>query len=155
MSNIQDDEDRGIMIFAWWMAVLADGYSAAYFRKKPMLSVVPSSKKKKKLHRLNRFLTGTMTITILISIRLLQSPFRTHQMTPRGSRRIGNILKCVINTCQRKPVIPDIHLVSSWYNVYPLIFHTTSETFPGILPGQSCSFTNRPTDLEAILETGN
>jgi len=37
MSNIQDHEDRGIMIFAWWMAVLADGYSAAYFRKKPTL----------------------------------------------------------------------------------------------------------------------
>ena len=28
------------MIFAWWMAVLADGYSSAYFRKKPMLWVV-------------------------------------------------------------------------------------------------------------------
>lgn len=40
MSNIQDSEDRGIMIFAWWMAVLADGYSSAYFRKKPMLCVV-------------------------------------------------------------------------------------------------------------------
>ncbi|KAF9651348.1 hypothetical protein BDM02DRAFT_3163392 [Thelephora ganbajun] len=37
MSNIQDSEDRGIMIFAWWMAVLADGYSSTYFRKKPML----------------------------------------------------------------------------------------------------------------------
>jgi hypothetical protein len=39
MSNIQDSEDRGIMIFAWWMAVLADGYSSTYFRKKPMLCV--------------------------------------------------------------------------------------------------------------------
>jgi hypothetical protein len=39
-SKIQDTEDRGIMIFAWWMAVLADGYSSAYFRKKPMLCVV-------------------------------------------------------------------------------------------------------------------
>lgn len=28
------------MIFAWWMAVLADGYSSTYFRKKPMLWVV-------------------------------------------------------------------------------------------------------------------
>jgi hypothetical protein len=43
MSNIQDDEDRGIMIFAWWMAVLADGYSSAYFRKKPMLCVAAST----------------------------------------------------------------------------------------------------------------
>lgn len=39
-SNIQDDEERGIMIFAWWMAVLSDGYSSAYFRKKPILFVV-------------------------------------------------------------------------------------------------------------------
>lgn len=37
MSNIQDNEERGIMIFAWWMAVLSDGYSSAYFRKKPIL----------------------------------------------------------------------------------------------------------------------
>jgi hypothetical protein len=43
MSNIQDNEDRGIMIFAWWMAVLADGYSSAYFRKKPMLCVVATT----------------------------------------------------------------------------------------------------------------
>lgn len=43
MSTIQDDEDRGIMIFAWWMAVLADGYSSAYFRKKPTLCVVASN----------------------------------------------------------------------------------------------------------------
>jgi len=31
------------MIFAWWMAVLADGYSSTYFRKKPMLCVVAST----------------------------------------------------------------------------------------------------------------
>jgi hypothetical protein len=43
MSNIQDTEGRGIMIFAWWMGVLADGYSSAYFRKKPMLCVAASS----------------------------------------------------------------------------------------------------------------
>jgi len=43
MTKIIDNEDRGIMIFAWWMTVLADGYSAAYFRKKPMLCVVAST----------------------------------------------------------------------------------------------------------------
>lgn len=76
-------------------------------------------------------------------------------MTPRGSHRIENILKYVINTCQRKPAVPDIHLVSFWYNIYPLIFQATSETFPGILPSQSRPFTNRATDLETILEASN
>lgn len=42
MAGLQGEEHRGIMIFAWWMAVLADGYSAAYFRKKPVLYVIPS-----------------------------------------------------------------------------------------------------------------
>ena len=25
------------MIFAWWMATLCDGYSSAYYRRKPLL----------------------------------------------------------------------------------------------------------------------
>ena len=37
MSNIQDPEDRGTMIFAWWMACLADAYRSVYYRRKPML----------------------------------------------------------------------------------------------------------------------
>ncbi|KZT64930.1 hypothetical protein DAEQUDRAFT_569812 [Daedalea quercina L-15889] len=37
MSNIQDQEDRGTMIFAWWMACLADAYRSVYYRRKPML----------------------------------------------------------------------------------------------------------------------
>jgi hypothetical protein len=37
MSNIQDPEDRGTMIFAWWMAVISDAYSSAYYRRKPFL----------------------------------------------------------------------------------------------------------------------
>lgn len=37
MSNINDTEDRGTMIFAWWMACLSDAYSAVYYRRKPML----------------------------------------------------------------------------------------------------------------------
>ena len=39
MSNIQDPEARGTMIFAWWMACLADAYRSAYYRRKPMLCV--------------------------------------------------------------------------------------------------------------------
>jgi hypothetical protein len=37
MSNISDPEERGTMIFAWWMALLSDAYSSAYYRRKPML----------------------------------------------------------------------------------------------------------------------
>jgi hypothetical protein len=37
MSNIQDPDDRGTMIFAWWMACLSDAYHAIYYRRKPML----------------------------------------------------------------------------------------------------------------------
>ncbi|KAI0669214.1 hypothetical protein C8Q78DRAFT_1042258 [Trametes maxima] len=37
MSNIQDPEARGTMIFAWWMACLADAYRSVYYRRKPML----------------------------------------------------------------------------------------------------------------------
>jgi len=37
MANIQDPDARGTMIFAWWMACLADAYHAVYYRRKPML----------------------------------------------------------------------------------------------------------------------
>ncbi|KAL0960646.1 hypothetical protein HGRIS_005674 [Hohenbuehelia grisea] len=37
MSNIQDPEARGTMIFAWWMTCLSDAYGAAYYRRKPVL----------------------------------------------------------------------------------------------------------------------
>ncbi|OBZ68942.1 hypothetical protein A0H81_11103 [Grifola frondosa] len=37
MANIQDPEARGTMIFAWWMACLADAYRSVYYRRKPML----------------------------------------------------------------------------------------------------------------------
>ena len=37
MSNIQDPEARGTMIFAWWMACLCDAYASAYYRRKPVL----------------------------------------------------------------------------------------------------------------------
>ncbi|THH09528.1 hypothetical protein EW145_g1941 [Phellinidium pouzarii] len=37
MTNIQDPEARGTMIFAWWMACLADAYHSAYYRRKPQL----------------------------------------------------------------------------------------------------------------------
>lgn len=43
MSNIQDPEARGTMIFAWWMACLADAYRSVYYRRKPMLYVPPTS----------------------------------------------------------------------------------------------------------------
>ncbi|KAH9985531.1 hypothetical protein BJV77DRAFT_1071377 [Russula vinacea] len=37
ISNIQDSEARGTMIFAWWMACLSDAYGAAYYRRKPQV----------------------------------------------------------------------------------------------------------------------
>ncbi|KAI0061481.1 hypothetical protein BV25DRAFT_1916847 [Artomyces pyxidatus] len=37
ISNIQDPEHRGTMIFAWWMACLSDAYGAAYYRRKPQV----------------------------------------------------------------------------------------------------------------------
>ncbi|KAF9242578.1 hypothetical protein BU15DRAFT_72694 [Melanogaster broomeanus] len=37
MAEIKDSETRGTMIFAWWMACLADAFSAFYYRRKPML----------------------------------------------------------------------------------------------------------------------
>ncbi|EGO23988.1 hypothetical protein SERLADRAFT_450284 [Serpula lacrymans var. lacrymans S7.9] len=37
MSDIKDPEARGTMIFAWWMACIADAYSSFYYRRKPML----------------------------------------------------------------------------------------------------------------------
>ncbi|KAI0338935.1 hypothetical protein BDW22DRAFT_1362269 [Trametopsis cervina] len=37
MSNIEDPEARGTMIFAWWMACLSDAYRSVYYRRKPML----------------------------------------------------------------------------------------------------------------------
>src|ERR1700728_5409462 len=37
MTNIQDQEARGTMIFAWWMACLCDAYSSVYYRRKPVL----------------------------------------------------------------------------------------------------------------------
>ncbi|KAF9220971.1 hypothetical protein BS17DRAFT_293506 [Gyrodon lividus] len=37
MADIEDPETRGTMIFAWWMACLADAFSAFYYRRKPML----------------------------------------------------------------------------------------------------------------------
>ena len=43
MTTIQDLEARGTMIFAWWMACLADAYHSAYFRRKPQLWVLSGS----------------------------------------------------------------------------------------------------------------
>jgi hypothetical protein len=37
MSNIQDPESRGTMIFAWWMTCISDAYASAYYRRKPVL----------------------------------------------------------------------------------------------------------------------
>ena len=37
MTNIQDPESRGTMIFAWWMTCLSDAYASAYYRRKPIL----------------------------------------------------------------------------------------------------------------------
>ncbi|KAG8214469.1 hypothetical protein J3R82DRAFT_9522 [Butyriboletus roseoflavus] len=37
MADIKDPETRGTMIFAWWMACLADAFSSFYYRRKPML----------------------------------------------------------------------------------------------------------------------
>ena len=37
MSNIEDSEARGTMIFAWWMACISDAYASAYYRRKPVL----------------------------------------------------------------------------------------------------------------------
>ena len=37
MTNIQDPENRGTMIFAWWMACISDAYASAYYRRKPVL----------------------------------------------------------------------------------------------------------------------
>lgn len=70
------------MIFAWWMAVLADGYSSAYFRKKPMLCVVASwlSFRWKSPKLTQRLFTGMMMTMILTSIRLLLSPLRIRQI---------------------------------------------------------------------------
>jgi len=32
-----DSEDRGTIIFAWWMTCLSDAYASAYYRRKPVL----------------------------------------------------------------------------------------------------------------------
>ncbi|KAF8272856.1 hypothetical protein EI94DRAFT_1769658 [Lactarius quietus] len=37
ISNIQDPEARGTMIFAWWMACLSDAYGSTYYRRKPQI----------------------------------------------------------------------------------------------------------------------
>lgn len=37
MANIQDPENRGTMIFAWWMTCISDAYASAYYRRKPVL----------------------------------------------------------------------------------------------------------------------
>jgi len=37
MADIKDPDIRGTMIFAWWMACLADAFAAFYYRRKPML----------------------------------------------------------------------------------------------------------------------
>jgi hypothetical protein len=37
MVNIQDPENRGTMIFAWWMTCICDAYASAYYRRKPVL----------------------------------------------------------------------------------------------------------------------
>lgn len=37
VANIENTETRGIMVFAWWMACLCDGYSSAYYRRRPLL----------------------------------------------------------------------------------------------------------------------
>ena len=37
ISNIQDSEARGTMIFAWWMACLSDSYGSAYYRRQPQI----------------------------------------------------------------------------------------------------------------------
>jgi hypothetical protein len=37
MANFSDAENRGTIIFAWWMACICDAYSSVYYRRKPML----------------------------------------------------------------------------------------------------------------------
>jgi hypothetical protein len=37
MATIADQELRGTMVFAWWMCCLADAYSSAYYRRKPVI----------------------------------------------------------------------------------------------------------------------
>ncbi|KAH8824974.1 hypothetical protein DL96DRAFT_1817587 [Flagelloscypha sp. PMI_526] len=37
MSQVLDTEKRGTLIFAWWMALIADAYAASYYRRKPVL----------------------------------------------------------------------------------------------------------------------
>jgi len=37
MATIQDPENRGTIIFAWWMTCLSDAYASAYYRRKPVL----------------------------------------------------------------------------------------------------------------------
>ncbi|KAJ2913923.1 hypothetical protein MD484_g6506, partial [Candolleomyces efflorescens] len=37
MADIQDPDNRGTIIFAWWMTCLCDAYASAYYRRKPIL----------------------------------------------------------------------------------------------------------------------
>lgn len=37
VSGLIEPEHRNTMVYAWWMACLADAYSALYFRRKPVL----------------------------------------------------------------------------------------------------------------------
>ncbi|KAF9267517.1 hypothetical protein L218DRAFT_955389 [Marasmius fiardii PR-910] len=36
-AQIPDTEERGTLIFAWWMACICDAYSSLYYRRKPVL----------------------------------------------------------------------------------------------------------------------
>lgn len=37
LADIQDPENRGTIVFAWWMTCLCDAYASAYYRRKPIL----------------------------------------------------------------------------------------------------------------------
>lgn len=93
MSNIHDPEARGTMIFAWWMACLADAYRSVYYRRKPMLYVRFSSlvfKNNPADGAAHYELLVEMTmITTSTSIQLGQCPPISSSRTPRNRRR-GN-----------------------------------------------------------------
>lgn len=37
LADIQEPENRGTIVFAWWMTCLCDAYASAYYRRKPIL----------------------------------------------------------------------------------------------------------------------
>lgn len=93
MSNIHDPEARGTMIFAWWMACLADAYRSVYYRRKPMLYVrffFPGLWNHRADAAAHHEMPVEMTmITTSTSIQLAQCPPISLSHTPRNRRR-GN-----------------------------------------------------------------